>query len=1201
MAIELAAGAALTDEQRRIVEWGDGPVVVIAGAGTGKTRVIIERVRHLLDTRDDLLPEQILVLTYNVKAARELRDRLDATVGATVRNRIAVSNFHSFCHRILTQNAGDAGLPARPDVLDGVGQALLLRDILPDLPLIYYTRSNMAINTFVGFINRAKDELVGPDDFDRFVADERRVFEARSGSFEAAVDRLAAQGNLSPLRSIRADYATLRRNERAEARGEAPEYDPTVFGRAADREARRTALGTGGLLWRNQIDPALHPRIDTLAASYVVDGAALEVLRLTELAMVFHAYEAELARRGALDYGEQIAGVTTLFKIRPNILRQWQRQFRHILVDEFQDANVAQIELIEMLGRTPDRSDNVMVVGDDDQSIYRFRGASFAAFAEFDARFARPPAHDPGATPPGPPPRLRIDQNFRSVRNVLTAANRLIAYNGTRFEPDKRLTTDRPDGDPVELVVCAGAEDEAVAIVDAIKLMVGLGQGSGEKPGWTDVAVLYRKHRHRDAIVARLRDEDIPYTVVGGLSLFETPEIRDLEQSLRAIADPHDDAALVRMMTAGPWRLDALEILRVTRTAKVDRAHLLETIKSIVATGQVEVDVVNERRQDGETREVVDAPAVTRAKLRQLLEALDELNPLTFREGPHTILERFLERTGSVLDLIAADTLESKRTVTNIASFMRFAADWQGENPRGTLMDFVAYLDAYLAAGGELPTSVELSEDVEGVRLMTLYQAKGLEFPIVFVPCLLDGEWPVREGGDGVFPRELLREAVPAGDIHTEEERRLLYVAMTRAQERLILSTWGGVAAGKEASRFVGEVLEGAGVEVRVIDRVGPEPEPEVTPENVFALELTAEEKAEAVRAAAAQVAAVRRVMPLPSARERRLALRLRASEIVGLMEGSDGADPEAAAARSELEGELAAVARSAAITADEARAQGLDPLTFRTLALDDGAGANLLQVAPLPGRHSYSSLRVYDECPLKYAFEYVYRMPPPDRPVAAFAFGTTAHAAFEAFTKERRERAARGEPPPSRAELEAAFRAAWTPAEFGDKATEEGYQRRVATLLDNFWNAELASLSEALHEELDFELTLEAGDGEAPVIITGTIDRIDRLPSGGIEILDYKTGKAWGQKAVDESLQLSIYALACRDALGLGTPERVTLYFTESALRLSTTRTDEQLDLARADVLARVSRMRAGEFGARPSARVCQWCDWRAMCPERM
>src|SRR4051812_45025237 len=142
--------ATLTVEQRRIVEWGDGPVVVIAGAGTGKTRVIVERVRHLLATHDDLLPEQILVLTYNVKAARELRERLDATLGLTVRARVAVSNFHSFCHRILTENAGDAGLPARPDVLDGVAQVLLLRDILADVPLVYHSRSNWSLGGLVG-------------------------------------------------------------------------------------------------------------------------------------------------------------------------------------------------------------------------------------------------------------------------------------------------------------------------------------------------------------------------------------------------------------------------------------------------------------------------------------------------------------------------------------------------------------------------------------------------------------------------------------------------------------------------------------------------------------------------------------------------------------------------------------------------------------------------------------------------------------------------------------------------------------------------------------------------------------------------------------------------------------------------------------------------------------------------------------------
>ena len=666
----------LTPEQRAIVEAGDGPVVVIAGAGTGKTRVIVERVRWLLGTKGDpggnlaaeptprhgdpfggpLVPEQILVLTYNVKATRELQERLDEAVGPAVRARIPVSNFHSFCQHVLTESAGDAGLPARPDVLDGVGQLLLLRDLRHTLDLRYH--SDWSFPGFVQFINRAKDELVAPDDFDRFMEVERQEYERRYGPWADAPQRLEAQGNLASLRSVRGAYAGLRANERAEAAGEERSWEPRMVEKVADREARRTVGGDGHARSRHQFDREDQARVDTLAADYERDGAALEILRLEELARVYRAYEQELGARGALDFGEQIALVARLFKTRPNVLRRWQRQYRYILVDEFQDANVAQIELIELLGRTPDRPDNVMVVGDDDQSIYRFRGASFAAFAEFMTRFSAPPAHAPGSQRPEPPRRLRIDRNFRSTSRVIEAANRLIERNVTRFEPDKRLWTDREAGIAVELHVCAGNEDEAVAIVDEVRAHAGpdAGDGNGTGRPWNDVAVLYRKHKHRDAIVERLRAEDIPYTVVGGLSLFETPEIRDLEQGLRAIADPHDDAALVRMMTAGPWRMDALEILRVARDARFDRSRLADAAQRMVEEGQEHEDVLDE--DTGESREpwreLAAVPPTLRAKLRMLLGAIEELNPLTWREGPYTILERYLERTGVVLDLLAA-------------------------------------------------------------------------------------------------------------------------------------------------------------------------------------------------------------------------------------------------------------------------------------------------------------------------------------------------------------------------------------------------------------------------------------------------------------------------------------------------------------------------------------------------------------------
>ena len=588
-----------------------------------------------------------------------------------------------------------------------------------------------------------------------------------------------------------------------------------------------------------------------------------------------------------------------------------------------------------------------------------------------------------------------------------------------------------------------------------------------EQPTWSDIAILYRKHKHREAIVARLRDEDIPYTVAGGLSLFATPEIRDLEQSLRAIADPHDDVALGRMLTAGPWRLDALEILHISRMAKFDRRHLIDAIRDIVATGDVDTEALD--TEAGRTTTTA-APA-TRARLRRLLGVLEELQPRTWRDGPFTLLDRFLELSGQVLDLIATDTTDAHRTVVNIASFLRFAADWQQAHPSGTLAGFVDYLDAYQAAGGELPTSVELTEDVEGVRLMTLYQAKGLEFRHVFVPSLLANEWPTKEGWGGYFPTELLREPVPDGDIHLEEERRLLYVAMTRAQDRLTLTTHAGPGAARDQSLFVGELLEGAGEDLEHVDRVG--------------LETAADTDADDAETDAARqrsTTLMRQIMPLPSKRERRLALRLRATELVGLLEGTDPANPETAAARERFEADLAFVGRAATVGADEARALGLDPLTFHEVALDSGAGANLLQVASLPPRFSYSAFATYDTCGLRYAFQYLYQVPLPVRPVAAFAFGTTAHAAFEAFTRERRERSARGEPPPTREDLEREFRARWTPTEFGDRPTEERYQRRVSALLDNFWDGEVSSLGEAIAEELPFELTLEAADGPAPI-----------------------------------------------------------------------------------------------------------------------
>ena len=255
--------------------------MVIAGAGTGKTRVIVERVRHLLATHDDLLPENLLVLTYNVKAAREVRERIQAAIGPATAARLTVANFHSFCVQVLTESASEADLPPHPDVLDGIGQFLLLRDLRDRLNLVYHGPWSFA--EFVKFINRAKDELVTPADFDAFVARERQAFEDQYGSYADAAARLATNGNLKPRREVRKEYARFRTDERADG------GDFTPVEATADREARRTVSGEGQALRLNRFADEQKKRcvsVVRLRAALPEPGIAVEatVLGSRELA-----------------------------------------------------------------------------------------------------------------------------------------------------------------------------------------------------------------------------------------------------------------------------------------------------------------------------------------------------------------------------------------------------------------------------------------------------------------------------------------------------------------------------------------------------------------------------------------------------------------------------------------------------------------------------------------------------------------------------------------------------------------------------------------------------------------------------------------------------------------------------------------------------------------------------------------------------
>ena len=1281
-----SAAPALNPEQRAAVEWGDGPLMVLAGAGTGKTTVVVERTARLIRRPDaggpggHVGPGNILLLTYNVRAAAELVERCTTRLGPAVADRIWIHNFHGLGHRILRDNAADAGIPARVEVLDAAGQRMLLRDVRAGLGLVYHEFQDLRgqLAHLADVVNRARDELVTPDEYRGHADAMREAFEARhgQGSFRTTVAELLAAGDLRHARDVR----------RALARGGTAEG-----ARVAEREARRSAAaraGSGAAARspaRAGSPPGAPPepragpgrveargpggRHDDLRAiaeglrpTFLRDAEALDVLRLQEEAAVFAAYVERLRERGAIDFGDQILRTVELLEARPNILQRYQRQFRHVLVDEFQDANVAQIMLLELLGRAPDRPDNVVVVGDDDQSVYRFRGASYAAFEQFRERFGRPPAWDPERVVASVP-EVTLSVNLRSSRTIVSAADRLVAHNARRLKAAP-LRAAEAGGQPVELVVASDEHDEAEAVVDALRRTLGIpgdpapGAVAGTEPSaegmhaaagfvsgaasreadaldgarsqagaatrWADAAVLYRRHRHRDAIEQHLRQAGIPFTVAGGAGLFDHPDVRDIECALRVLARPDDSISATRLLAAPPWRLDATQVLRLTRAAQFDGTTVVQAATRAVREGSIPVDsparTATSAEAPGGAHEPVqlalvldpadpDDPSVVptvappramagrrplpgqrpvryvpaplpdeiRARLGPLVACLVELGPRARRDGPFTVLDAYLSRAGTYRDLVASGAPDAQRSALAIAGLMRFVAGWQRDHPRATLADFVDYLDAFQEVGGDVDAEDD-SPGVDAVQLMTVHQAKGLEWDVVIVPRLVEGQFPDDRADDPAIPVELLRQAPPP-DFREAEERRLCYVAMTRARRHLVMTTIDNPAGRFRPSRFVAELAgdgDGSGDDVTVTVR------------------------ASVARAPGRQdpaVAAVAHRDRAPRDPGRR------AAEIIGLLERLG---TEAGTERAVLTAELLALAVS--VGAGETRT-GEDTGPLEALGMDAGTGAGLLRLVPVLEGFSHSAFATYLECPLAFAFQRVYRIPVPDeaRP-GYFAFGSMVHAALEAFARAGQEARAVGAPAPGESELHAFFDRAWQPLVFADRAEADTYRRRGPAVLRNFLGREASRRATAVCLEQPFRLDLDPGDGGPGARVGGTIDRIDRLADGRLELIDYKTGRPRSQAQVDADEQLSTYALAMREGavpdpetgVPLPAPAVLTLYFAEADEWISTTRTDRQLDEHRDRLLALVARIRSGDFTARPDFRRCDRCDYRRLCPSR-
>ena len=654
------SGLKLNDAQRRAIRHGEGPLLVIAGAGTGKTRVITERIRHLLQSDETLSGENILGLTFTKKAAGEMKARVVKATGERGK-AVTLATFHSFCETLLAEAD-----PKRV-MLDEFDHWILLRRNLRRLRLEKYRRladPGQFLNDFVEFFSRCQDELVSGEDYQR--------------------------------------YAT---------------------GLAARLEAERETLD----------EDILAERLETVALQQ-------------ELARAYRASEELLREKNRVSFGSLITGTVGLLERDAQLRDALQRKYRYVLVDEFQDTNIAQLRLLELLAG-PER--NIVAVGDNDQAIYRFRGASFGSFKLFLEHFA-------GWREGQDSTRFRValTENYRSTPNILRVAMQVIGQNTVSADfPKKVLSPNKPPGEKIRIVELATPEEESRWVASELERIHGAGRR------WKDFAVLYRQHAHRDHLVEELSRRKIPF-VIARLSILEHPLVRDVLAYLRLIAAPYDDIACSRALAAPAWQLDAADLVRLATRARKEKKAIYDLLQ--VPQGKLAFD--RSQAALGQLVEFVSSQRKTlkRCTAREILGALTE-----WLEIPQRAKE------------------QDRKYVKRLAEFMK---EWEPKSETRGLAEFIEYLDYYAQAGGVV--SLEDDAPVDAVQLMTVHGAKGLEFRQVFLLRVNNRAFPATERSRVFeFPVELMKEGAPAERFHIQEERRLFYVALTRAEERLTITT----------------------------------------------------------------------------------------------------------------------------------------------------------------------------------------------------------------------------------------------------------------------------------------------------------------------------------------------------------------------------------------------------------------------------
>ena len=632
----------LNDMQQKAVYHTEGPLLILAGAGSGKTRVLTHRIAYLIGEKR-VNPWNILAITFTNKAAQEMRERVDQIVGNDG-GSVWVSTFHSTCVRILRRYIDRLGYDNNFTIYDTDDQKTLMKDVCRRLDVDTKQYKERAL---LAAISHAKDELLTPDDMERNAG----------GDF---------------------------------------------------REKR--------------------------------------------IAEIYREYQVSLRRNNALDFDDLIVKTVELFQKCGEVLEYWQDRFRYIMVDEYQDTNTAQFKFVSLLAS---KYENLCVVGDDDQSIYKFRGANIGNILGFERVF-------PGAKV------IRLEQNYRSTQNILNAANEVIANNAER--KPKRLWTENPEGDKIHFRQFMNGFEEAEYVVGDI--------AKGRREGrfqYRDCAVLYRTNAQSRLFEEKCLLANIPYKIVGGVNFYARKEIKDLLSYMKTVDNAADDLAVKRILNVPKRGIGATTITRVQDYADSMQMSFYEALQN---AGEI--------------------PSIGRAasKIEGFVSFIQSLKSKAQAYTVEEILEEIIDLTGYVDELKAEDTEESRARIENIDELISKTVSYQDlRSAEGAEASLSGFLEE-IALIADIDT-VDPGQDY--VLLMTLHSAKGLEFPNVYLAGM----------EDGIFPGSMSVFSADPSDM--EEERRLCYVGITRAMKELTLTSARqrmirGETQYNRVSRFVREI-----------------------------------------------------------------------------------------------------------------------------------------------------------------------------------------------------------------------------------------------------------------------------------------------------------------------------------------------------------------------------------------------------------